>query len=131
MLFLTSNQLYNLPPAGGARPGQHQEVYSLPADRIASTGSDAPATFTSRPFVMPAGGVYLNYEHSGTLAVDLLDQQGKVLSGYARTGGSLPAGSALAAPLRWAGRTGSELAGRTLHLRFHTAKARVYALYHD
>jgi hypothetical protein len=129
MLFLTSNQLYNLPPLSGARPGQHQEVYSLPADRIASTGSDAPATFTSRPFAMPAGGLYLNYEHTGTLAVELLDESGRVLSGYTRADGAIPTGSMLAAPLRWAGRTGAEVAGRTVRVRFHTAKARVYALY--
>ncbi len=128
LLFLTSNQLYNLPPAQGARPGQHQEVYSLPADRIASTGSDAPATFTSRPFVMPAGGLYLNYEYSGALAVELLDAAGRVLPGYARSAGGLTAGSALAEPLRWAGRTGAELAGRTVRVRFHTERARVYAL---
>ncbi len=131
MLFLTSNQLYNVPPAQGARPGQHQEVYSLPADRIASTGSDAPATFTSQPVVMPRGGLYLNYEHTGALAVELLDEQGKVLPGYARAQGALPAGSELAAPLRWAGQTGAEIASRTVRVRFHTTHARVYALYHD
>jgi hypothetical protein len=131
MLFLTSNQLYNVPPAQGAKPGQHQEVYSLPANRVASTGSDAPASFTGRPFVMPAGGMYLNYEHSGSLAVELLDGEGTVLAGYGRAEGALPAGSALAAPLRWAGRTGAELAGRTVRMRFHTAKARVYALDRD
>ena len=131
MLFLTSNQLYNLPPAQGARPGQHQEVYSLPADRIASVGSDAPATFTGRPLVMPAGGLYLNFEHRGTLAMELLDEKGKVLPGYARSENTIPAGSAMAAPLRWAGRTGAELVGRTVRVRFHTANARVYALYHN
>ena len=102
---------------------------TLPADRIASTGSDAPATFTSRPFVMPAGGLYLNYEYSGALAVELLDAAGRVLPGYARSAGGLTAGSALAEPLRWAGRTGAELAGRTVRVRFHTERARVYALY--
>ena len=70
-------------------------------------------------------------EHGGALAVELLDEQGKVLPGYARSEGALPKASTLAAPLRWAGRTGTELAGRTVRMRFHTANARVYALYHD
>jgi hypothetical protein len=131
MLFLTSNQLYNLPPAHGARSGQHQEVYSLPADRIASAGSDSPAVFTSRAFAMPASGLFLNYEHAGTLAVELLDEQGRVLPGYGRSDGFLPAGSAIAAPLRWSGQPGGDLAGRTVHLRFHSEKSRVYALYRD
>lgn len=131
LLFLTGNQLYNIPPLQGARPGQHQEIYSLPADRVASIGSDAPASFTSRPFVMPAGGLNLNYEHNGSLAVELLDEQGKVLSGYVRSDGAMAAGSALAAPVRWSGRDGAELAGRTVRVRFLTAHARVYALYRD
>jgi hypothetical protein len=131
MLFLTGNQLYNIPPKQGARPGQHQEVYSLPVDRVASIGSDTPASFTSRPFVMPVGGVYLNYEHHGALAVELLDGEGKALPGYGPAEGVLPAGSALAAPVRWSGRDGTALAGRKVQVRFHTTQARVYALYRD
>jgi len=129
MLFLTSNQLYNLPPVHGARPGQHQEVYSLPADRVASAGSESPASFTSRPFPMPAGGLFLNYENDGTLAVELLDEQGRVLPGYEKSSGVLPAGGAVAAALQWSGRTGGDLAGRTVRVRFHSEKSRVYALY--
>ncbi len=128
MLFLTSNQLYNLPPAQGARAGQHQEVYSLPADRIASTGSDAPATFTCRPLVMSAGGLSLNYESEGRLAIELLDASGRPISDAAL---ELPRGSAIAAPLRWESRVMAAVAGREVRLRFRTEKARVYALYHD
>lgn len=137
LLFLTSNQIYNLPqPSGtprrnGAAPGKPMEVYSLPVDRIASAGSVAPASFASQSFAMPAGGLFLNYEHRGGLAVELLDAQGRVLPGYGRADGTLPAGSALAAPVRWSGRTGAELAGRPVRLRFYTENARVYALYHD
>jgi hypothetical protein len=128
LLFLTSNQLYNLPPAQGARPGQHQEVYSLPLDRIASAGSHAPASFTSRPFVLAAGGLSLNYESEGRLAVELLDASGRPVEGSAL---ELPRGGAIAAPLRWDPRVTAALAGREIQLRFLTEKARVYALYYD
>ena len=101
----------------------------MPADRVASIGSDAPASFTSRPLVMPPGGLYVNFEHSGALAVELLDDHAKVLPGFARSEGAIPAGSALAAPLHWAGKNGADLAGRTVRVRFYTENARVYALY--
>lgn len=134
LVFLTSNQIYNnvpaenAPPRHGAPDGTPMEAYSLPVDRIASAGSVASASFASRPFKMPAGGLFLNYEHDGSLAVELLDEQGRVLRGYGRADGQLPKGSALAAPLRWSKRDGSELAGRTVRVRFHTTNARVYAL---
>lgn len=137
LLFMMSNQIYNFPPFGGesgfhgARPGKDMEVYSLPVDRIASAGSEAPARFTSKTFVMPAGGLRLNYEHKGALSVELLDEQGRVVRGYSKNENSLPAGSRLAESLRWGDRTGTELAGRSMRLRFHTENARVYALYHD
>lgn len=128
MLFLTSNQLYNLPPDHGARPGTPQEVYSLPLDRIGSVGSHALASFTSRPFVMTSGGVSLNYENEGRLTVELVDAAGKVVSGTAQ---ELPRGSEIAGPLRWGTRVAAEIAGREVRIRFHTEKARVYALYHE
>ena len=53
------------------------------------------------------------------------------MSGYSRADGTLPTGSMLAAPLRWAGRTGAEVAGRTVRVRFHTPNARIYALYRN
>ncbi len=128
LLFLTSNQLYNVPPAQGARPGQHQEVYSLPADRIASVGSDASATFTSRPFALPAGGLFLNYENKGRLAVELIDASGQPVAG--RTV-ELPRGDAIAAPIRWDRAVAPVPDGRELRLRFRTENARVFALYRD
>jgi len=137
LLFLMSNQIYNhvppenAPPRHGAPPGTPMEVYSLPIDRIASTGSQAPASFASLPFTMSAGGLYLNYEHHGSLAVELLDDRGRVIPGFTREEGRLSAGSALAAPLLWSGRDGAEFAGRTVRVRFHTENARVYALSHD
>jgi len=131
LLFLTSNQLYNLPPDHGARPGVPQELYSLPLDRIASAGSTAPASFSSHPFVMPAGGLVLNYENTGALAVELLDERGNPISGYTRENGVLPRGGAIAHPLQWGPRTGAELAGRPVRIRFHTQETRVYALYRN
>jgi len=129
LLFLASNQNYNLPPDHGAREGQNLEIYSVPIDRIAGVVLGPEGEVITPEFSMPAHGLALNYRHKGRLQVALEAPDGAPLADYTLGHGSVPPGDAVAQPLVWGGRDGGALAGRKVRLRLVGRDAKIFALY--
>ena len=127
LLFLTANQLYNFPPEHGARPGQNNEIYSVPLDRIIGAGAGAGASFATKPFVMPPNALYLNA--AGALAVEILDAKNQVIRGFEKEKNVLAKLDELHHRLKWNGADTTALTGQTVRLRFHLEAARVYSLH--
>ncbi len=127
MLFLVSNQNYDYPLEGGAKPGQNNEIYSLPIDRVISANGAGRASFTTKPFVMPKVALHLNAE--GALAVEALDADGRVVRGFEKAKNVLSNLDELHHKLKWNGAETAALAGQTVRLRFHLQNARVYSLH--
>ncbi len=59
---------------------------------------------------------------------ELLDAEGNLVSGYTREHCILQCRDGTALPLQWVGRSGIELAGSVVSLRFHLRGARIYAV---
>ena len=112
------------------------EVCGLPEYRIASIGSRSNAEFSTTPFAMPDKPLLLNAsipEGEGLfdqayVQVELRDETGKPIPGYERDQCVLQAIDDTRIPLRWGDRTGRELAGKKVTLRFCLRDARIYAL---
>jgi len=111
-------------------------VWGLPEYRVASVGARSNAEFTSKPFRMPRGGLVLNATiaegnglfRQGYIMAELLGADGKVVPGFGRGDCVLRSGDGAALPLRWNDRTGSEMVGQEVAIRFHLRQARIYAL---
>ncbi|MGH9842545.1 MAG: hypothetical protein ACREEM_27705 [Blastocatellia bacterium] len=127
MLFLTGNQIYNFPPQQAARPGQNNEIYSVPIDRIVSASGSSGASFSTKPFVMPKDALHLNA--AGSLAVEVLDASGQVIRGFEKAKNSLSNLDELHHRMQWNGADTTALAGQTVRMRFHLQAARVYSLH--
>jgi hypothetical protein len=112
------------------------EVCGLPEYRIASIGARSNAEFSSRWFQMPAGTLLLNASvprgrglfNQAYVRAELRDQNGRVIPGYEADRCVLQDIDDTRIPLRWGDRTGQELKGRQVALRFYCRAARIYAL---
>ncbi len=113
-------------------PDNRMRRLVLPRHRIASAGAGAGGgEFTTRPVTFDGNRLVLNYATSaaGSVQVELQDEAGKPLSGFAL--GDMPPlfGDELEAVVEWkSGADLSSLAGKPLRLRFVLRDADVYAL---
>ncbi len=128
LLFLTGNQLYNLPPEGGAAEGQNLELYSLPLDRIVGLHGQDGAACSTPAFIAPEAPLRLNA--AGSLWVEVRDESQRVIPGFEAKRCRLVGADSLGTLLQWGDQTTANLAGRTISLRLHLMGARVFAV-HD
>ncbi len=112
------------------------QVWGLPEYRIAAIGSRSNAEFSSAAFSMPEKTLLLNASVPGGrglfnqayVQVELRDHRNKVIPGYERDKCLLQSIDDTRIPLRWGDKTGKELTGKKVFLRFHLRSARIYAL---
>jgi len=112
------------------------QVCGLPEYRIASIGSRSNAEFSSAAFSMPNKALLLNASvpsghglfDQAYVQVGLRDETNKVIPGYERDKCLLQNIDDTRIPLRWGNKTGKELIGKKVSLRFYLRSARIYAL---
>jgi len=114
-------------------PGQ---VWGVPEYRIAGIGARANTGFSTAGFSLPGKTLLLNASvpvgsglfHQAYIQVELRDGNNNVIPGYERDKCQIQSTDDTRIPLRWGNRTGQELAGKQVSLRFHLRAARIYAL---
>lgn len=114
------------------------KVGSLPEDRIFYVTCRANGEFSTPPFVMPSGGIFLNadvryrpYEGSAGRAyvmVELRDEGGNPIPGFERGRCLIANEDGKTIPLRWDGSNTRALAGRRVRLRFYLREAKIYGV---
>jgi hypothetical protein len=112
------------------------QVLGLPAYRVASIASRSNAEFSSRAFEMPAQMLLLNASvpegrglfNQAYVTVELQDEMGRAIPGYEHDKCILKGVDDIRIPLQWGTRTGKELAGRKVMLRFRLRSAHIYAV---
>ncbi len=112
------------------------QVCGLPEYRLAAIGSRSNAEFSSAAFSMPDQTLLLNASvpvghglfRQAYVQVELRDERNKVIPGYERDKCLLQSIDDTRIPLRWGDKTGKELTGKKVSLRFHLRSARIYAL---
>ena len=112
------------------------EVWGLPEYRIAGIGSRSNAEFSSPSFSMPSRALLLNATvptgrglfHQAYVQVELRDGSSKPVPGYERDKCLLQNIDESRIPLKWGEKTGKELAGQQVTLRFYLRSAHIYAL---
>jgi hypothetical protein len=104
---------------------------SLPMDRfIGLHAADKPGVVTTKPFKLEGRNVQVNADcHAGKLAVEILDAEGKTISGFtAADAQAVEHRDELRATLRWRERSDcSEMFGRNIQLRFHLENATLFS----
>lgn len=113
-------------------------ITSIPSGRIFHVTGKGNAEVSTPKFVMPAKGLkleadvlYKPYEGEtgrAYLMAELRDTENQVIPGYERQKFLLENIDARALPLEWEGKNGSELAGKTLRLRFFFRDAKLYSV---
>ena len=112
------------------------QVCGLPEYRIASIGARSNAEFSSATFTMPAKTLLLNASVPGGhglfdqayVQVELRDEKNRAVPGYERDKCVLRGIDDTRIALRWGDKTGQELVGKQVSLRFYLRSARLYAL---
>ena len=131
-------------------------LFGMKADRITFIGAHANGEFSTRPFTMPQGDLYLNaaipapdrmfpmdtgYDsNTGSgqevskgdqsyLMVAACDEAGNPILGFEREKCLIRREDRIDIPLKWTGKSGRELAGKKICLRFFMRSANVYAVY--
>jgi len=112
------------------------QVCGLPEFRLAAIGSRSNAEFSSAAFSMPGKTLLLNASvpsghglfRQAYVQVELHDESNQVIPGYERDKCLLQSIDDTRIPLRWGDKTGKELTGKKVSLRFHLRSARIYAL---
>ena len=131
-------------------------LFGMKADRITFIGARANVEFSTHPFTMPEGNLYLNaaipapdrmfhidtgYKPNGEsdqkvsemdqsyLMVAAFDAAGNPIPGFEREKCLIRREDRIDIPLKWTGKSARELAGQTICLRFFMRSANVYAVY--
>lgn len=140
-----SEQVGSLPVQGPlTRDGKHLfyqrngAISALNAGRLFFVTSLGNGEFSTVPFQMPATGLTLNVDASypanqgdtgrAYVMAELQNEQGQTIPGYERVHTVIEDLDNKALPLTWNGKTGNELTGRTVRLRFSLRDAKVYAV---
>jgi len=85
--------------------------------------------FATPLFRMPARPLFLNFDAShGSLAVEILNDQGKLVPGFTASRCQFQGVDGTRVVLKWMDQNLSELKDRTVRLRFHLQRARIYSL---
>ncbi len=113
-------------------------VLGMKQDRVSFVSARANAEFSTRPFVMPSADLALNAAipsperpfttQQAYVMADVCDERGQIIPGFEAEKCVLQKADALDLPLRWAGKSARELAGRQISLRFHLRSANIYAV---
>jgi len=122
------------------------KVYGLRQDRFSYVGARANAEFSTRPFTMPQGDLFLN---AAVPSVDrpfaimlqppddkiqsyvmaaVWDEGGRVIPGFEAGKCVITNRNDIEIPLRWENRSARELAGRKISLRLFLRSADIYAV---
>ncbi len=112
------------------------QVWGLPEYRLAAIGARSNAEFSSAAFSMPEKTLLLNASvpkghglfNQAYVQVELRDENHKVIPGYEPSQCLLQNIDDTRIPLRWGEKTGRELSGKKVSLRFHLRSARIYGL---
>ena len=124
---------------GGTVLGMAHEVWGVPQDRLTGVTSRSNAVFETTRFAMPRGPLKLNAKIPGDgyldgriqafVMAELIDDCDRIIPGYERHRCRLlPPQDSLAIKLDWQGRTGAELAGRAVRIRFFMRGADLFAV---
>jgi hypothetical protein len=113
-------------------------LLGMPQDRISYVGARANAEFSTTLFQMPQADLCLNAAvpspdrafgaQQGYVMVAALDDKGEVVPGFECEKCVIQNADKTDLPLRWAGKSARELAGRNIRLRFSLRSANIYAV---
>lgn len=104
-------------------------LYRMRQDGFASCGSDSEGSFWTKPFEVGGSETFLNADcRDGEVSVAVLDEKGLVLEGFEGSLCRFVSQDGNRIPLRWNGRSLSDLEGRTVHLELAVRNARVYSM---
>ena len=113
-------------------PTHHIRRYSLRTDGFASLCAPLRGgTVTTKPVMFSGSKLVLNYWTSaaGSIRVELLNESGEPLSGYARAECQEIIGNELEREVTWGSHQNVErLRGKPVRLRFHIADADLYSM---
>lgn len=111
-------------------------ISSVPEDRVFAVTCRGNGEFSTVKFAMPEKGLTLNasalYEPSegdagrAYVMAELRDEHGKTIPGYERSRCLIANQDGDAIPLKWDGKTGSELKGQRVAVRFYLREAKIY-----
>ena len=113
-------------------------LLGLPEDRVSYVGARANGEFSTRPFRMPAAGLFLNIavpsldrpfaRSQAYVRVAVLDEHGQLIPGFEAEKCQFREMDRSDGPLQWGDASPRQLTGRTLQLRFHLRSASIYAV---
>jgi hypothetical protein len=113
-------------------------LLGLPQDRISFVGARANAEFSTASFQMPQADLLLNAavpsperpfaRNAAYVMAAVLDDKGEVVPGFECEKCVIQNADKTDLPLRWAGKSARELAGRNIRLQFHLRSANIYAV---
>lgn len=114
-----------------AQPSAHIKRYSLRIDGFASLSAGfGGGDVVTRPFIFDGNELEINYSTSaaGSVHVEILDEDGKPISGYAFADSQEIIGNEIARVVSWHKQKDvSELAGRPIRLKFYLKDADLYS----
>ena len=96
---------------------------------VEPTVPEVPGSLTTKPFRFRGGKLQINASApQGRLRVEILDDDGRPLTGFSREHCDPFSGDRVRHTVSWQGRSGlQELAGKTVRLKFCLVQARLYA----
>jgi hypothetical protein len=104
-------------------------LFPVRRDGFACCAADAQGSFCTRPFIMPPGELRLNADcRQGSVAVELLDENGVGIPGCEAAGCRLEAADGCDLPLRWRDSATDHFAGQRVRLRFVLERAKVWSV---
>ena len=113
-------------------------LLGLPENRITGVSARANGEFTTKPFAMPATGLFLNAalpsagrpfaKEQAYVMVALLDEKGVIVPGFEAEKCVLLNQDKCDIPLKWGEATLSQIAGRKVKLRFFLRSSTIYAV---
>jgi hypothetical protein len=113
-------------------------IASLPEDRVFYVTCRANGEFSTLPFTMPVKGLVLNAdvryraaegEHGQAyIMAEVLDAAGEPVPGYERKHCLFENEDGQTLPMKWGEKTGEELAGDLVRLRFYLRDAKIYGV---
>ncbi len=97
---------------------------------VARAVSRPPATMTTRPVRFSGRHGFVNADIAGELRVEILDQEGRAISGFTHAESVPLTGNATRLPLSWtSGASLASLAGRAVRFRFTLSRAHLFAFW--
>jgi len=87
-------------------------------------------TLLTRPLICSGNVLRINAEaQSGEIRAELLDAEGDPIAGHDLASAAAFSGDSLDVPLRWETKTAAPIVDRTIRIRFHLKKAKLYSFW--